>query len=137
MKINCNCTIYNKFIAPATRTEIYQRVLIMGVYWENRRAVNRIRSANLNDDKAMIIIPFGRGANYLDPRAWQALTSKTGKWTLQEGDVVVKHLVTDEISSSFTVAALEKKYDDVLKITSVDVMDQGSTHMQHWRIGAA
>jgi hypothetical protein len=137
MKTNCDLTIYNVYVDAATRSEKYVRAQVVGVYWENRRAVNKLRSANLSADKAMIIIPFGRGTAYLEPVQWQALTTKTGKWTLQEGDIIVKGLVSDELSSSFTASALEKKYNDVLKITSVDVMDQGSLAMRHWRLGAS
>jgi hypothetical protein len=64
------------------------------------------------------------------------LTDKTGYWTLQEGDFVVKGFVTDEISSSFTISALQAKYPAVLSITSIDTMDMGSPAMSHWQIGA-
>ena len=69
--------------------------------------------------------------------AWQALTTKTGKWTLQDGDFMVKGLVTDEIGAGFTMTALKAKYDDVVMIKSVDTMDAGSSYMQHWQIGAS
>jgi hypothetical protein len=136
VRTNSDCTVYNKYINAATRTEQWQRTQIAGVAWENRKAANVLASGgNIQVDQATVYIPFARGTNYLAPRAWQALVSKTGKWTLQEGDVIVRGLVTDEISSLFTITALEKKYDDVLTISSVDFMDMGSTSMQHWQVG--
>ena len=83
-------------------------------------------------------------ANYVKPKAWLALVSKTGKWTLAEGDMIVKGTVTDEIhpavvsppSAAFTVSNLKAKYDDVLAITSVDTFDMGSMALRHWEVGA-
>ena len=95
-----------------------------------------IRTGMMEADSASIFIPFARGANYLKPIAWQELLSKAGKWTLQIGDVIVRGLVSDEISSSFTITNLKEKYDDTLTISSVDSMDSGSANLQHWRIGA-
>ena len=129
-------TIYNKFIDPVTRLEKYQRAEIEDCYWEDRKAINRSKVGAIANDSAMVVIPMVQGANYLKPVAWQALVSKTGKWTLQTGDVMVKGAITDEISSSFTITALTKKYNDVITITSVDTFDSGSTRLQHWEISA-
>lgn len=137
MRTNTGATIYNKYIDPTTRSEKWQRAQLVAVMWENRKAANVIKSGLLAADQAAIYIPFSLGANYLDPVAWQALVTKTGMWTLQVGDVIVKGLVSDEITGAFTITSLKAKYDDVLKITSVDTMDMGSASMQHWQLGAA
>jgi len=136
MKTNADITIYNKYIDAATRAEKYQRSVIAEVNWENCKAAMVRRTGELAADKARVFIPFVNHINYLAPKAWQALTTKTNNWTLQEGDIIVRGIVTDEISSSFTVSALKAKYDDVLTIRSVDTYDQGSARMQHWEIGA-
>ena len=44
--------------------------------------------------------------------------------------------VADELSASFTPSDLLAKYDDVLRITSVDTFDMGSLSMRHWKVGA-
>ena len=149
MKTNAEATLYNKTINPSTRAEEFQRTVLTAVYWENRRAVNKIASGgDIKADKAMVMIPQSEGANYLDPVAWQKLADKTGKWTLQAGDVIVRGAVTDEITDevidelteevtpAFTVSDLKRKYDDVLSITTVDWMDAGSEKVNHWEIGA-
>ena len=146
MKTNTGMTVYNKYIDATTRTERYQRTQISAVMWENRKAANVLKSGNIAADQAAIYIPFSLGANYISPAAWLKLSTKTGKWTLKEGDVIVKGLVTDEITvasvgpppvAAFTVSDLAAKYDDVLTIRSVDTMDMGSISMQHWQVGAA
>ena len=76
-----------------------------------------------------------RGADYLKPKAWQALVTKTGNWTLQEGDVIVRGEVTDNITTEYKLSDLRAEYDDVVVISSVDAMDQGSPNVQHWEVG--
>jgi len=138
MKTNCQATLYNKYIVTATRAEAYQRTALGAVYWENRRAVNKIASGgDIKSDKVLVMIPFALGANYLEPVAWQKLLSKVGKWTLQAGDILVRGAVNDTIGSTFTISDLKKKYDDVLSITSVDAMDAGSERVWHWEVSAA
>ncbi len=136
MKTNANLTLYNKYIDTTTRSEKWQRTQILGVLWENRKAGNVIKSGMLEADQASIYIPFFHGVNFLAKPDWQALTTKTGMWTLQTGDFVVNGLVNDEITSSFTISDLNAKYADVLCITSIDTMDQGSVAMHHWQVGA-
>lgn len=137
MRTNADLTIYNKYVDSVTRTEKYQRTQVKAVAWENRKASNTIATGgNISADQARVFIPFQRGANYAKAKAWQALSTKTSRWTLQEGDVIVKGLVSDEIGTGFTVTALKAKYDDVLMISSVDTMDSGSASMRHWQVGA-
>jgi hypothetical protein len=143
MRTNTGLTIYNKYVVAGA--ERYQRTAIIAVAWENRKAANVIASGGqISVDSARIFIPFVVGANYLKPISWQALFTKTGKWTLQVGDIVVKGVVTDELhdavvsppAAAFTVTDLKAKYDDVRVISSVDTMDLGSASMQHWQVGA-
>ena len=137
MRTNSDVTIYNKYTDPVTRSEKYQRTQIFKVAWESRKAANVIKSGGyIEVDHAAIYIPWARGANYLKPVAWQALSVKTGKWTLQQGDFIVRGLISDEISDAFTITALAAKYDDVFTLSSIDLMDQGSVALWHWQVGA-
>jgi hypothetical protein len=143
MRTNTGCTVYNRYIVSGS--EHYQRTELAAVAWQNRKAANVIASGLLAADSATIYIPFALGTNYVKPIAWQALSVKTGYWTLAIGDVIVKGLVTDEIhdavvsppSAAFTMTNLKAKYDDVVTIKSVDTMDAGSDSMRHWQIGAS
>ena len=130
MRTNSDITIYNRY--RVLNVDTWQRVQVSDVEWEQTHARSQFDSADL----ATVFIPLVRGANYLQPRVWQALTNKTGKWTLQVGDVIVKGLVTFDLSVAFPLGVLEAAYDDVLVITSVDTYDYGSANLQHWRVGA-
>lgn len=134
MRTNGPITVYNKYLSAGAAA--YQRTVVPDVAFEHRKAANRLASGgDIAANTARVFIPFERDANYLKPRAWQALVSKTGKWTLQEGDVVVQGEVADEITSLFTITSLKAKYDDVYEIASVDTMDAGSASLRHWNVG--
>jgi hypothetical protein len=143
MRTNTSCTVYNKYVTAGNA--LYQRTVISAVEWENRKAVNVIKSGLLEADSAVIFIPSSNVTTYLKPKAWQALSTKTGKWTLQNGDVIVKGTVTDEIhaavvsppSAAFTMTDLKAKYDDVITVHSVDTFDLGSTALQHWKVSGS
>lgn len=133
---NSDITVYNKYIDAATRSEKYQRSEVYDVVWQATKAVSGSKSGLLASNVATVFIPFSSGDGYLKPKEWQSQSNKSGLWTLQEGDIVVREIVTDEISSTFTITDLRAKYDYVVMITSVDAMDQGSAYMRHWQVGA-
>jgi len=132
MNTNTAATLYNKVAG----SETYYRSVIIACQWENRKAANVIASGLIAADSVAIYIPHSVSANYVKPKAWQALATKTGKWTLQVGDYIVKGLVADEITGAFTITALKAKYDDVVQAKSVDTMDMGSVSMRHYQVGA-
>ena len=117
LRTNTDCTLYKKSVVSGAET--WTRQVIEDVFWENRKAANVNRSGLLEADSVAIYIPFARGSISIKP-----------------GDFVVKGSVSDEISGSFTITDLKAKYADVVRVRSVDTMDYGSAHMQHWQIGA-
>lgn len=127
---NAHITVYNKYTDPATREEKYQRSEVYDVVWQSIKAISRMRE-KIGANSALILIPFASGTGYQEPKAWQ--TDRDG-WTLQEGDAVVRGLVSDEIDSGFTITDLRKDHENVFVIASVDAMDQGSLNVQHWEV---
>jgi len=146
---NADITIYNKYTDPSTRSEKYQRSVIQGVVWESTSGsaeakdwVSGVRAGKLPRNAASLFIPITAGGAYLAPIAWQALTVKSGYWTLQADDVIVRGAVTDEITEAvidppapaFTMTDLREKYDDIVGILAVDLMDRGSIAVRHWAV---
>jgi hypothetical protein len=138
-------TLYNKYIVD--RKERYQRVQIPFVQWKE---VDAVANNSTETDKAIIVIPFARvfemEEEFTYPKDWQALIDKSGHWTLQIGDVIVRGLVEDEIinddtpcTSPFTVSDLMRKYDqslyEVMVINSIAMMDN-SLSLMRWEVGA-
>lgn len=139
MKNNADVTIYNKFIDTTTTppSEKYLSTQVRGVAWENRKASNILATGgNVRSDQASIYIPVTRGADYLGPVDWWSETVKGDYWTLQIGDVIVRGLIDDEISANNPLSTLKGRYNDVLIITSVDLLDNGSRALSHWKVGA-
>lgn len=128
---NGHITIYNRYFE--SRLEKYQRTVIKNVVWQATKATSGRSTGVLASNIATVFIPMARGEDYLKPKAWQA--AKSGKWTLQEGDVIVRGEATDNITTEYTITSLRAEYEDVVTITSVDAMDQGSANVQHWQVG--
>ena len=128
---NGHITIYNRYFV--SRVETYQRTVIRDVVWQATKAVSGRSTGVLASNVATVFIPMARGADYLKPKAWQA--ARSGKWTLQEGDFIVRGEATDNITTEYTITSLRAEYEDVVTITSVDAMDQGSPNVQHWQVG--
>lgn len=135
MRTNADITIYNKFFDKTSRMDKYQRTILKGVFFDNKKAVNRIQSGMENADEAMIVIPFSVTSNrsYKKLMEFQNLTDKSNYFTLQEGDRVVKGAINFEITGK--LSELDKNYD-AYTITSVDTKDFGSIRMRHWEVGA-
>lgn len=135
MRANADITIYNKYFDKASRLDKYQRTVLKGVFFDNKKAVNTIKSGMENADEAMIVIPFSVNSNktYKNPIEFQKLIDKSNYFTLQEGDRVVKGDIDFEITGK--LSELDKNYD-AYTITSVDTKDFGSLRMRHWEVGA-
>jgi hypothetical protein len=107
-------TLYKKTIVSGS--ESWTSTQIHGVMWEQKKAANVLRSGLLAADSAVIYIPIAK-----DPSA-------------KVGDVAVKGLVSDTISSSFTMSKLKAKYPNNITLKSVDTLDFGSKSLQHVKL---
>lgn len=132
MITNTAMTVYNKYVE--NREEKFQRTVLSAVQWDSSAATVKRKSADMQNNKAVIALPHYIGVAYLKKNAWLAAADKTAFWTLKEGDIVVRGNVADEITTGFTLSDLRAKYDDVLEIVSVAFMDQGSPNTHHWEI---
>lgn len=135
MRTNADITIYNRYFDKATRLDKYQRTVLKGVFWDERKAINRLQSGLEDADEVSIIIPIRVAIDkkYVPPKEFEKLPDKTGYFTLQEGDRVVRGDIDFEITGK--VSDLDKEYE-AFTITSVDTKDFGSLHMGHWEVGA-
>lgn len=134
MKTNSDITLYNKYLDKETRLDKYQRTVLKGVFWEDKKAYNRLQSGLESADEVSIIVPFKvpLERQYLSPKEFEKAIDKSSYFTLQETDRVVKGIIDYEITSK--VSDLDKEYE-AFTITSVDTKDFGSNHMRHWELG--
>lgn len=119
MLTNADLTWYAHSVVD--REEVYTRSVIRGVMWEDRRAANARRGGEIKADDIAVYIPMAHGGE-----------------GIKAGDLIVRGAVTDEITASFTPAALRAKYQLTSGVVkSVDTMRAGSRHMWHYQLGAA
>ncbi len=137
MRTNTDCTVYNRYVSSGQET--YQRTEITGVAWQGGKGRTGAGASNQEANQVAVYIPSAGRSGFLSPKNW-VLSSKTGRWTLQIGDVIVKGLITDSLmtgeTGAITLSALKAKYDDVFVISDVQTMDYGSESMQHWQVTA-
>ncbi len=126
-------TVYNKYTENGT--EKWQRTVLKGVFWHSIKGAIARKTGVTSVDSLQLIIPMlakASRAAYSPPKEWAGLADKSGFWTLQSGDIVVKGVITKDIErSSKELQGL----DDVLTITSVDTKDFGGD-MAHWEVSA-
>ncbi len=129
---NDTCTVYNKYIDG--KIEKWQRTVLNGVFWDEVRGSNFRKTGVENADSVFILVPkfVGVDKQFLPSQEWQSLEDKTGSWTLQPGDTIIKGGITYEIIKSSKEL---EQFDECYKITKVDGKLFNSS-MAHWEVGA-
>lgn len=127
MKTNSSMTIYNKYFNPITRADSWQRHVIYEVFWDSTSGITQYKGL-IPNDKVTIYIPFN--SNYMnffiDPKTFQI--NHTGYWTIQNGDIIVKGIINDEITKQ---SELESEYPNVFNVSSITINNYGSPNMRH------
>jgi len=110
-------TLYQRSVVAGA--EAWTRVQVLAVQWEDSDGAKVLPNGTIRDDKATVYVPYARAVEFT------------------EGDAIVRGLVTDTITTSFTMSDLKRKYRDTLTIKRVTRRDFGSAAMQHWELSAA
>lgn len=140
MQTNGSLTVYNKRYDPIGRRNVYYRTVITDIMWM-KGAFSRSLANNerLADVKATIYITLEKVAgSYLTPAEWQALETdeeRSAKFTLQNGDWILKGEAAEELTNIFTVTNLKNLYE-VLEVKDVDSKDYGPLPLQHLKVFA-
>ena len=120
--------------------------VIRGVFLEASKAVNVRESGLVGADAVNLYIPFSSPAvdgvtgdvkRYVGPQEFWRADDRTGLWTIStDGNGGTTFFIKGEVvEPNKTVEALEMLYDDVYKVTKVDMKDFGSPDMRHWECG--
>ncbi len=129
MQTNTMITIYNHYIDPDTQMNCYQRTIVGPVLWDS--------ATTIKEEVVTVYIPFSADPKgyYVKPKAFAALADKSGCWTLQPEDKIVRGSIDFEPNANQWIGQLDQQYDDVIAISRVDTRDFGSAAMQHWEVG--
>lgn len=138
MVTNADITLYNKVYDRDTGTNRYYRTVLKGVNWQDTTAVQPTDKGIVSADVAEIYIPFTAETEkqFRKPKNFVKETEKTGFFTVEAGDLVVRGIVEDELTSAKDEERLKNAYDDVRVIAVVETNDNGSPEMQHWNVTA-
>lgn len=119
----------------------YNSVILSGVFLDLSKRSNVNKSGLADADRATLYIPLSisTDAQYVTPKAYSALESKSGYWTIFDGGessssecYFIKGAVEN---AAISYAEAQRTYDFVYRVTSVDLRDFGRTQMQHWMVG--
>lgn len=122
--------------------------VIRGVFLEASKAANVRESGLEGADAVNLYIPFsspavdgvtGQKKQYVGPQEFWRAADKSGLWTLStDGNGGTTFFVKGEVvEPEKAEQMIEMLYDDVYKVTKVDMKDFGSSAMQHFQVGGA
>ncbi len=99
MITNTAITIYNRYYDKTSGYDKWQRTVIDAAHWfgKTKTAVATTGLIAANEYKIRIPSPI---EGFVHPEDWPSLQAKSGHWTLQPGDKVVKGESDQEISKA-------------------------------------
>lgn len=120
--------------------------ILHGVFLEASKAANVRQSGLEGADAVNLYIPFstpavdgvtGAQKRYVGPQEFWRASNKSDLWTLStDGNGGTTFFVKGEVvEPEKTEQTIEMLYDDVYKVTKVDMKDFGSVAMQHFFVG--
>ena len=118
----------------------YLPTVLHGVMLQASKRTNVNRSGLADADAVTLFIPFSvdaGGKTFVKPKEYALLADKSEAWTLKAGgdsSPADCFFIKGEAEGMSYADALTA-YDDVYRVTSVDIRDFGSASMQHWQVG--
>jgi hypothetical protein len=125
-------TLFNAKYDKETRTDKIYRTILKdeALFITASKGAGIVKTGLVTKDGITIIIPERLMCNYVSPKEYQALTNIGTKWTLKEGNKIAKGEINENPT---TLVDLEKEYDFIYTITSVEIKDYGG--LAHIKVG--
>lgn len=139
-------TVYNAYQDFDTLKNVYVITVLEGVFLDISKGANVMKSGLENADAATLFIPFGIKAvngltgekqTYIEPKAYERLEDKSKHWTIRDGGTISNKdcfFVKGKVIDDRDFQDINAYYDNVFRVTAVDVRDFGSEEMQHWEV---
>lgn len=136
---NSTVTVYNKYEDPLTQIITWQRTVLTDCFWKvNVGIVYGDQSLNTSYTN-MIICRIPKNDNYLSPYEWKRLAaeSRSSKFTLQIGDIIINGVVDDDIdeyAKGHRSSDLVDRYKDlgIIRIETVADNSDDARNLQHY-----
>ena len=116
----CNetITVFNKRWSDDLGDDVYYPTTITGASWYATQAETVDPKGGLiMANKAVIRIPEEVAGGYVDPIAYKAAESPTGKWTLDGGTIIIRGTVS--VNTTWTPAQLKAAFADCVTVLGV------------------
>ncbi len=140
-------TIYNAFENVTTLKTKMGITVLHGVFLDISEGTNIIKSGLTSADTVKLYIPFGSKAvngvtgeeqRYISPKEYACVADKAPFWTVRTTGMVSSKdcfFVKGEVIEMADFQTINKRYDHVYCVSTVDIRDFGSPAMQHWEVG--
>lgn len=140
-------TVYNGIPDTETLGTKYNITVLQGVFLDLSKGSNVIKSGLETADAATLFIPFGIDAldgrtgarqRYVGPKEYERLEDHTGVWTIRasgSSGLISCFFVKGTVVSDGDFQEINEEYNEVFRVSSVDIRDFGSPDIQHWEVG--
>lgn len=138
-------TLYYITEDPVTFTTTNHITVLRGVFMEASKAANVKATGLEGADSVNLYIPFsveafdgmtGTERKYIGPKAYADADNKDSYWTI-DVDINCFFVKGEIIEPTMNFQTINTNYDDVHRVTKVDMFDFGSEDMRHWEVGGA
>lgn len=139
-------TVYNAHQDLDSLKTVYNITVLKGVFLDISKGANVMKSGLENADAATLFIPFGiealngvtgQAQSYVEPKEYARLEDKASYWTIRAGGTISNKdcfFVKGEVVADMDFQDINDYYDNVFRVSAVDVRDFGSSEMQHWEV---
>ena len=90
-------TLYNKFTDSETQEVSWKRTVLTNCFLTVSKELATMTSQATQTYRNVMLCRIPKNSKYVDAYTWSTMSNHSSKFTLQDGDIIVKGKVTDEI----------------------------------------
>lgn len=122
-------SIVNKKFNTTTKLEEYNVQNIKG-FWSSKLGIT-IGDTQIKTSDGVNVRILMSEEGYTTPALYQALTTVSTEWTLQNDDYIVKGIIMSAVT---TLAKLKEDYQECMKVAKIEHKDYSSEAMKHYAV---
>lgn len=138
-------TIYNRVVDPTTQRVSWQRTVVKNCFWKYVNEIYNMgrygmSSLGVRVETKGVTCRIPKDKRFVDKRTWKSLSDKSGKFTLNNGDIIILGNVDDVIDEYVAgqrSTDLISKYKDENACLEVDTYVeniQTGVGLEHYRV---
>lgn len=138
-------TIYNKYVDPTTQRISWYRTVVNNCFWKYVNTLYNMGRYGMSTvgvqlEVKNVVCRIPKDRRFLDKQAWKALSDKTGRFTLANGDMIFLGRIDEEIDEytqgkrSTDLMSRYKEFDACIEIESYVNNVQTGVGLEHYRV---